>query len=198
MHSAGADPLPAEYRNHLAVTVELNGEIWMVDAGLGDAHHEPMPLRAGEHRQSPFTFGLAPLPRTPGGWRFKHDPALNHSRSEMDFTLARVHWTAFAAKHAELSTDPGSPFVQICQLHRRDERGADGLVGCVLHRVEGGGRRTERELSTAADWFAAAADVFDVRLDDLSADDRDHLWRRVQTAHQQWLMEREAQHSGSG
>jgi len=191
VHSAGADPLPGEYRNHLAVTVELDGETWMVDAGLGEAHHEPMPLRAGDHRQGPFSFGLAPLPRTPGGWRFIHDPAVN-SEFEMDFNLRPAHWSDFAAKHAELSTDPGSPFVRLAQLHRRDERGADGLIGCLLHRVEGPGDRAERELSTAADWFGAAANIFDMRLDDLSADDRDRLWRRLRADHQQWLAEREA------
>jgi arylamine N-acetyltransferase len=190
VHAAGSDPLPGEYRNHLAVTVELDGETWMVDTGLGDAHHEPMPLRSGAHRQGPFTFGLAPVPRVPNGWRFTHDPALN-SRFGMDFILARVHWTVFTAKHVELSTDPRSPFVRNTQLHRRDERGADSLVGCVLHRVEGPGERTERELSTPADWFGAAADVFGLRLDDLTSDDRELLWGRLRAAHQAWLTERD-------
>lgn len=190
VHPAGSEPLPDQYRNHLAVTVELDGQTWMVDAGLGNALHEPMPLCSGEHRQGPFTFGLAPLPRVPGGWRFTHDPALN-SRFGMDFALDRVHWTDFAAKHAELSTDSGSPFVRICQLRRRDERGADGLVGCVLHRVEGPGQWTKRELSTPADWFGAAADVFGLRLDDLTLDDRERLWRRLRAAHQEWILEQE-------
>src|SRR5215475_3973468 len=75
VHRAGSDPLPDEWRNHLAVTVELDGDVWMVDAGLGDAHHEPIPLRCGDHRQGPFTFRLAPLPQVPGSWRFRHDPA---------------------------------------------------------------------------------------------------------------------------
>lgn len=192
VHSAGSDPLPGEYRNHLALTVELDGDVWMVDAGLGDAHHEPMPLRSGDHWQRPFTFRLAPLPRVPGGWRFSHDPALSHSRSEMDFTLGRVHWTDFTARHAELSTDPGSPFVRVSQLHRRDERGADSLIGCVLRRVEGPDEQTERELTSPADWFGAAADVFGLRLDDLTAQDRDRFWRRLYASHQGWLAEQDA------
>lgn len=186
VHSAGSDPSPGEYHNHLAVTVELDGETWMVDAGLGEAHHEPIPLRSGDHRQGSFTFGLAPLPRVPGGWRFTNDPRVN-SRFEVDFTLGRVHWTDFATKHAELSTDPGSAFVRLSQLHRRDEHGADGLIGCVLHHVEGSGQRTEIELPTRADWFGAAADVFDLRLDDLSLDDRERLWQRLYASHQAWL-----------
>jgi N-hydroxyarylamine O-acetyltransferase len=190
VHDAGADPLPGEYRNHLAVTVEVDGETWMVDAGLGNAHHEPIALRPGDHRQGPFTFRLARLPQVPGGWRFTHDPALN-SRVCLDFTLGRRHWTHFAAKHRELSTDPGSPFVRFSQLRRRDGRGADGLVGCVLHRVEGAGERTERELTTPADWFGAAADVFGLRLDDLTSDDRELLWTRLRAAHRAWLAERD-------
>lgn len=174
VHNSGSDPSPGEYRNHLAATVELDGGTWMIDAGLGEAHHEPIPLRAGEHRQIPFVFRLATLPRVPGGWRFSNDPAMN-PRFEMDFTLGQLHWQDFAAKHAQLSTDPGSPFVRICQLHRRDERGVDGMIGCVLHQVAGPGQRTETELLTRADWFGAAADIFDLRLDDLTVDDRDHL-----------------------
>jgi N-hydroxyarylamine O-acetyltransferase len=197
VHSAGSDPSPGEYRNHLAVTVELDGETWMIDAGLGDAHHEPMPLRPGDHRQGPFTFGLAPIPRVPCGWRFTHDPALNHSWSEMDFTLGRAHWTDFTARHAELSTDPGSPFVRVSQLHRRDERGADSLIGCVLQRVEAVDNRTERALTTRADWFGAAADVFGLRLDDLTADDRDRLWQRLHASHQAWLAERDGEAKAS-
>jgi arylamine N-acetyltransferase len=191
VHSVLRDPLPTDFRNHLAVTVELDGDIWMVDAGLGDAHHEPIPLRPGDHRQGPFTFGLAPLPEVPDGWRFSHDPVLN-SRWAMDFTLGRVHWTDFAAKHAELSTDPGSSFVRVCQLLRRDERGADSLLGCVLQRVGGPGERTERELTSWPDWLAAAADVFGLRLDHLTADDRDRLWGRLYASHQAWLADREA------
>ncbi|MBO0830441.1 MAG: arylamine N-acetyltransferase [Actinobacteria bacterium] len=196
VHAAGSDPLPDEYRNHLALTVELAGEAWMVDAGLGNALHEPMPLRPGEHRQGPFAFGLGPLPYARDGWRFSHDPALN-SRFGMDFILGRAHWTDFAAKHEELSTNPGSPFVRLCQVRRRDERGADGLVGCTLHRAEGPGQWSERELATQADWFGAAADIFGLRLDDLTADDRQVIWRRVRAAHQAWLAERDGAATGS-
>lgn len=187
VHQAGAAPLPDEQRNHLAVTVVLDGQTWMVDAGLGDAHHEPLPLRAGSHRQGPFTFELAALPAVRGGWRFRHDPALNHSRPEMDFTLDPVHWTGFEARHASLSHGPRSPFVRICQLHRRDERGADSLIDCTLRRTEGDGQRSSRVLTGRADWFAAVAGVFGLRLDDLSAADKDALWQRVHASHQAWL-----------
>ena len=196
VHSSGSDPLPGEHRNHLAVTVELDGETWMVDAGLGEAHHEPVPLRRGRHRQGPFIFGLAQPPRMPNGWRFTNDPALN-SRLEVDFSLGPAHWMDFAGKHQELSTGPGSPFVQTCQMFRRDERGADGLIGCVLHRVEGVSERTEKELLTRADWFAAAADVFGLRFDGLTSDDKDLLWRRLHAAHESWLADREEAASAS-
>jgi N-hydroxyarylamine O-acetyltransferase len=69
--------------------------------------------------------------------------------------------------------------VRVSQLHRRDERGADSLIGCVLQRVQGIDERTERELATQTEWFGAAADVFGLRLDDLTLDDRDRLWQRL-------------------
>jgi N-hydroxyarylamine O-acetyltransferase len=54
--------------NHLVLTVrglpaDTNpGGVWYVDAGLGDALHEPIPLIAGEYRQGPFVLVLDETP----------------------------------------------------------------------------------------------------------------------------------------
>jgi arylamine N-acetyltransferase len=65
VHGEASTPQPDEYGNHMAVTVDLDGEIWMVDAGLGNAHYEPMRLVEGEHRQGPFAFRLERIESTP-------------------------------------------------------------------------------------------------------------------------------------
>lgn len=185
-------PDPATYSNHMALTVELDGRLWMADVGLGNAHHEPMPLTEGEHRQGPFTFRLDRDPldamvRTDGNgdaagtaqhWHFTHDPALK-SFSGMAFTLAPAAWTDFLPGHRELSTAPDSFFVRLAQLFRRDARGFDSIVACSLTRVEDGGVRMHRELATPDDWFGAAESVFGLRLDTVTRDDRLGLWPRL-------------------
>ena len=57
---------PGVTANHLVLTVrglpeEANpGGAWLVDVGLGDALHEPLPLVAGSYEQGPFRYGLRP------------------------------------------------------------------------------------------------------------------------------------------
>jgi N-hydroxyarylamine O-acetyltransferase len=182
VHGAWDSPRPADYGNHLAITVDLEGRTWMADTGLGNALYEPIPLREGVHRQGPFRFRLERNPTVPDGWRFIHDPALR-SFHGMDFTLRPAALSDFAPYHAELSSSPSSSFVKICQVYRRDAGGVDSLLGCVLRRDEGNGRPARRELTSAADWLAAASEVFGLRLGRLSPADREMLWQRVRRAH---------------
>ncbi len=206
VHGPDHAPHPDEYGNHMALTVDLDGELWMIDAGLGTAHHEPMRLTEGEHGDGPFTFRLdrfTPEPTAPAAvavaaatapdpayWRFTQDPVLaSGSFLAMDFSLAPVGWTAFLAHHVELSTWPSSPFVKTVQVLRRDATGADVIVGCVLKRIEGTDRRTERELTGPAEWFEAATDLFGLDLSAIGPADRERLWRRIRTAHEIRLAE---------
>jgi arylamine N-acetyltransferase len=158
----------------------------MVDAGLGNALHEPVPLTVGAHPQGPFTYRLERSATVGGSWRFVHDPALD-SFYGMDFSLAPATWRDFLTRHAELSTSPTSPFVSHLQVHRRDSGGVDSIVGCMLRRFEGSGRRTERELRSAGELFEATADIFGLRLDAISASDRAAVWRRTLAAHEAWV-----------
>lgn len=83
------EPPGAVLANHLALTVqglptdECPSGDWLVDAGLGDALHVPLPLHEGTYRQGPFRFTMRPSDVEPGGWRFDHDPAGNFAG--MDF-----------------------------------------------------------------------------------------------------------------
>jgi N-hydroxyarylamine O-acetyltransferase len=169
---------------HLALTVELEGEQWLVDVGLGDGLHEPLPLRTGTYRQGPFTFHLGPSQVDAGGWRFDHDP--RGSIAGIDVTLAPAGRDDFAEWHPYLSTSPESRLVRTVAVMRRDAEGADSLVGCMLRRVDGAGK-TGREIATSADWYGALADVFDLPLTDIDAPERAALWARVRAAHESWL-----------
>ncbi|WP_316527767.1 arylamine N-acetyltransferase family protein [Kitasatospora brasiliensis] len=167
--------------NHLALTVRLDDERWLVDTGLAGALYEPMPLREGSHTQGPFTFGLAPSEALPGGWRFTHDP--RGGFAAMDFKPAPVELSAFAAEHVRLSTSPESGFVRVLVAQRRDAKGHLALRGCVLRRTEAGGT-DERTIDSADEWYDVLAEVFRLDLADVDAPARAALWHRVRTAHQ--------------
>ncbi len=184
------DPRPVGATgNHLVLTVHGLPDpgnpdgVWFVDAGLGDGLHEPLPLRPGGYRDGPFRFTLARSGVEPAGWRFGHDPVAG-SFTGMDFRSEVAGIADFQARHQWLSTSPESGFVKVACVQRRDATGADVLRGKVLTRVPGG---AARELTTAADWYGALADIFGLVL---PAEDRAPLWRRVSAAHDAWLARR--------
>ncbi|GHF47201.1 arylamine N-acetyltransferase [Streptomyces mashuensis] len=187
LHRAGVQRAPEDpagaHGDHLALTVRLDGERWLVDTGLAGALHEPLPLREGSYSEGPFTYGLAPSVAEPGGWRFTHDPL--GPFTAMDFAPDPVQLSSFAAKHVQLSTSPESPFVRVVTVGRRDAKGMDLLRGCVLRRTDAGGA-DERTIDTADDWYDVLAGVFRLDLSDVDASARAALWHRVRTAHQEW------------
>jgi arylamine N-acetyltransferase len=195
-HRAGVEnPGDPEYpgperANHLALTVhglpsdENPAGEWLVDVGLGDALHGPLPLAEGTYVQGPFRFGLRASDVEPGGWRWDHDP--NGSFVGMDFRAQRATQADFRARHVYLSRSPRSPFVRTCAVQRRDAGGVDELTGCVLRRL-GDGDGPPRTLETSAEWYGVLRDLFDLPLDDLTGREREALWARVRAAHEAWL-----------
>ncbi|MGW0801636.1 arylamine N-acetyltransferase family protein [Nonomuraea sp. NPDC002799] len=180
---------PAITANHLVLTVRglptdgNPGGEWLADLGLGDALHEPLPLVAGTYEQGPFTYVLRPSEVAPGGWRFEHDPS--GSFEGMDFGLEPTGMSAFTDMHRHLTTAPTSGFVRVATVARRDASGVDLLRGPVLGRV--GHRASSVTLATAGDYYAALADVFGLPLDDVNAEEKEQLWRKVHEAHEAWL-----------
>jgi N-hydroxyarylamine O-acetyltransferase len=176
-------PPGARIANHLALTVRDHDGTWLVDVGLGDALHEPLPLAEGRYRQGPFAYELRRSAVEPGGWRLDHDP--HGSFTGMDFRPDRATTGDFEQRHRYLSTSPDSQFVRTCSVQRRDAGGVDMLTGCVLKRI---GHRAAgpRTLETRQEWFDALADLFDLPLNDLTRTERDALWARVYDAHVKW------------
>ena len=186
----GEPKAPGATGDHLALSVHAlptrdNPEgMWFADVGLGDALHEPLPLRAGEYLDGPFRFTLAPSTVEFLGWRFTHDPT--GSFTGMDFRADLATEADFADRHGWFSQDERSPFVRVATAQRRDAQGVDVLRGLVYERRPATG--TARELSTAAEWYGVLADVFGLTLVDVPAAERDALWRRVNGAHHAWLL----------
>jgi arylamine N-acetyltransferase len=185
------EPPGAQRANHLALTVhglpteQCPSGDWLVDCGLGDALHEPLPLHEGTYVQGPFQFALRPSQVEPGGWRLDHHPL--GSFAGMDFRAERATTSDFLARHEYLSTSPDSGFVRACSVERRDAGGVDALTGCVLSRI-GDPATADRVLDSRDEWFEALRDIFDLPLDDVGARDRDALWARVYAAHELWLL----------
>jgi len=191
VHNQGVEPYGADIANHLVLTVHglpsdacPSGD-WMVDAGLGDALHAPIPLHEGSYVQGPMTLGIRPSAVEPGGWHLDHDP--RGSFGGMDFRATPATVEDFAARHEILSTSPDSSFVRTCSVQRRDADGVDALIGCVLQR-DGLAGSSSRTLDTQDEWFQALADVFDLPLTDVDTGERDALWRRVRATHEAWLV----------
>jgi arylamine N-acetyltransferase len=181
--------------NHLVLTVsalptEANPSgTWHVDAGLGDALHEPLPLVPGAYVQAPFRLALDRLPGESRGWLLTHDPAGGFRNMRWHMVDARLG--DFAAQHRWLSTSPESGFVRVAMAERRDATGVDVMRGLVLTRL-GEHATTSEPLTRRDEWFAALADVFDLRFDCSAPDALDALWNRVRRGHEQW------QEEGSG
>ena len=179
---------PGIFRNHLALTVrdvpDDRGTTWLVDVGLGDALHEPLPLVEGTYAQGPFTYALRRSEIAPGGFRLEHDP--RGSFRAMDFDPAPATMADFAERHVFLSTSPESGFVRTCAVQRRDARGVDMMRALTLTRLAAE-PPPRTLLESPAEWFGALADVFGLALDDVPTADRDRLWRKVVAQHESFV-----------
>ncbi|MBP2705898.1 arylamine N-acetyltransferase [Microbispora sp. RL4-1S] len=188
---------PGATGNHLALSVTglpsdgNPGGAWLVDTGLGDAIHEPLPLVEGDYAQGPFRYRLRASEAEPGGWRFEHD--LRGSFVGMDMRPEGCVMEDFLDRHRHLSTSPESSFVKVATVQRRDAAGVDTLTGLVLKRL--GPEPVPAVdspivLERRQDYFAALADVFGITLDEVSGAERDALWDRLWSAHTRWLGDR--------
>lgn len=190
-HVAGvqmAEPEPVGATgNHLVLTVRTADGDWLVDVGLGDGLHDPLPLTPGEYRQAPFTFGLDHSTVVPGGWRFTGDPRM--TLVGFDFRSSDATTDEFADVHHTLSTSPDSLFVRFVVAFRRDATGVDMLRGAVLVRTHATDT-TETFLTTSTDWFAALADTFGITLSTVDDERRGALWSRVHADHERWQAKR--------
>jgi N-hydroxyarylamine O-acetyltransferase len=180
-------PKPEEMGNHLVLTVERlptddnASGVWYVDAGLGDALHEPLPLRSGSYRQPPFQLSVEQ--DSAAAWHLTHDPAGGFSGMSWSMDLARL--TDFEAQHRWLSTSTESGFVQVAMAERRDATGVDVVRGLVLTRI-GQHAHTAEPVTNRKEWFELLAEMFDLRFETSTAESRDRLWTNVLAAHRRW------------
>jgi N-hydroxyarylamine O-acetyltransferase len=186
------EPAIEDLTNHLVLTVaglptsENPGGNWYVDAGLGDALYEPLPLVAGTYRQGPLTFVLAETPGGLGDWHFTHDPL--GSFAGMSFSSSSTEIGAFEETHRYLSTSPESGFVHVAtaQCRHQDSHTA---IRALTHTTLDHSGKANRFVTERDEWFALLADEFFLTLDDVDDDAKDRLWANANAAHERWLAE---------
>jgi len=182
-------PDAGELTNHLVLTVsglptpDHPSGVWYVDAGLGDAMFEALPLAEGVYNQRPFRLALDRTADGVGDWHLTHDPA--GSFTGMSWRLAPASITEFEERHAWMSTSPESGFVRVMTAQRREATGVVALRGLVLSRVEEGAASSE-DLTERDEWCAALGDLFGLRFDGAAPDMLDALWERTLAGHVAW------------
>lgn len=170
--------------SHLVLTVVLDDEPWLVDAGLGDGLLTPMPLQVGATAyQEPFTLSLRES-QLVEGWRLDHDPRAG--LVGMDFESAPATFPDFEAQHQHLSLSPDSPFVRTCSafLRRPDSMSSLRSVGLTQTYKD---RIDNKIIESQSEYYEILADVFQLPLPHFTSADRDALWRRVWTQYENYL-----------
>jgi arylamine N-acetyltransferase len=193
VHGPGGPDLAAD-GNHLVLTVtglptDANpAGAWYVDAGLGDALHEPIPLAAGTVQQGPFRLTLE-HGDTAGGWHLVHDP--RGGFTGMAWRSDPVDEARLESQHQWLSTAPESGFVKLAIAQTRDGGGVDVMHGLMVKRV-GEAITTAVALTDRAQWFDALAEMFGLTFSASAPGAIDRLWERTLAAHRAWEAAQEA------
>ncbi|HEX3841986.1 MAG TPA: arylamine N-acetyltransferase [Acidimicrobiales bacterium] len=175
--------------NHVVLSVsglpsdENPSGTWYVDAGLGDALYEALPLAAGTYEQAPFHLGLNEAEGVTGEWHLAHDPSGGFVG--MSWTTAEAEMADFTVKHQWLSTSPDSGFALVAMAEHRDATGVDVIRGLLLTRI-GDTPAGPETLTGRRDWFDALADLFDLRFEASPPEALDQLWDGVVTKHRAW------------
>jgi N-hydroxyarylamine O-acetyltransferase len=164
--------------NHMALVVDLGGERWLADAGLGEGFLDPLPLREGAHAIGPFTYTLT---REPGGtwWMGQH-----RWGSVSGFRMAPEPSpvAAFEPHHRRLSGDPDSSFVRTLVVQRPRPDRIVSLRARTLSEA-GPGIDNRRVVADAAE-FAGVLGEFGITLD---AARLNRLWAQADEQHASFL-----------
>jgi len=184
-----AGPTIEGLHNHLVLLVhglptsDHPSGTWYVDAGLGDALHEPLPLAPGTYQQGALTFGLAPCEHPEYDWQWRHDP--KGAFFGMSFRDRPARLRDFASQHAHLSHSPESLFVNNLILMRRDASGSTGIANVLLtENTEHGS--TRRLVTDRDEWIDLVQHRFLRSLDDVSAAEIDRIWALLMVRYEQF------------
>jgi len=170
----------AMWGNHNVLLVDLDGQRWLADAGIGDGFLEPLPLREGPYTQGEFTYRLEQL--TPETWRFHHRPG--GTIVSYDFRLQPREPADFAARSHELSTSAASPYVSTLIAARPGTGHTLLLLSRTVRQLGPDGKSWT--IDDEDEFAATLAEQFLVPLDDLGPDGVTRLWEQASTQYALW------------
>jgi N-hydroxyarylamine O-acetyltransferase len=146
--------------DHLTLRVDLN-EPWIADVGFGDCFVDPIPLQVGvEQEQQGKCFRMVEVGKSlrldrrdeESGWKTQYLFGLKSRRLAEFAEMCRYH-----------QTSPQSPFTRKRVCSRATPEGRITLAEMELITTHGN-RREERSLTSEAEWRAALAYHFGVRV----------------------------------
>jgi N-hydroxyarylamine O-acetyltransferase len=189
LHRAGVQSRgkePCIDSNHLGLVVYLKdssrqSEKWIVDVGLGDMIHEPLPLKSGAYNQGQFIYKVEDSHLCDGGWRLVHDPKGTFAGVDFDpFPIKDV--SHFHTNHRSLSESPDSHWVNLLVAKNRHHTGSHSLIGCNFSFYDKSGFHS-REVDNQVEWFDILTDTFGIDLTEYSSLKRDQMWKRAMEKH---------------
>ncbi|CAM4467932.1 arylamine N-acetyltransferase [Paenibacillus endophyticus] len=187
LHRAGVQPIGTEPRInsfHLGVLVRLMDKAWIVDVGLGDMPHEPLPLVYGTYGQAPYEYRVESSLVAPDGWRLAHDRDASFVGVDFDPNVVE-DIGIFKNNHHFYSTSKNSPWHNIFLLRNRDEKEGHELRGCMWRKRDKDGFQMT-ELNQKSHWLDVMAEQLGETLTHYNAIERDELWKRVREDHETW------------
>ncbi|MEP6649752.1 MAG: arylamine N-acetyltransferase [Lapillicoccus sp.] len=191
-----AGPAVSTLRNHAALVVEglpcetNPGGRWWVDAGLGDALHDPMPLIDSVVAQGPMRFGMTAVGAGGvGDWHLTHDPS--GSFTGVSLVDEPVSMDVFAARHVYNSTSQQSGFAKTVTAQRRHAQGTSLVRGCVYTRTDGD-VVTAHTCESLHEWLDVLEGEFDLAFSDVPAPALAGLWTSVRRTHDVWAQSRKS------
>ena len=164
--------------NHMALLVELDGETWLADAGLGEGFLDPLPFREGAHEVGPFSWTLADEGES---WWLTHHEWGTFSGFRMALAPATV--ADFEEHHRRLSTSPDSSFVKTLVLQKPAADRITTLRSRTLTSI-GPAVDTKHVVADVDEFTATLLDVFGVSI---AGERRDRLWAQALVQHEAFL-----------
>lgn len=175
------EPSPEDWGNHIALFVEIDGQPWLADVGIGDSFLEPLPLMAGTHRQGALEYRLEQL--SDRKWRVHHHPGGTIRSYDIDTTPRRLdEFTANAQ-----TSHPVIYQVLLAQHHHEGRELA--LRSRVFSVTDSSGR--QRRVLRDLDEFTDALGRLAINVDDFGPGTISGLWDKTESQYETWLaMER--------
>ena len=161
--------------NHMALVVDLDGERWIADAGLGEGFLEPLPLREGRYDRGPLSYTLTREP-TGSWWMGQHEWS-SFSGFRMQAPTSTL--ADFEPHHRRLGTDPASPFVRTLVVQQPREDRIVTLRARTLSEV--GPSVDSKRVLDREEFEAALRDVFGITLDGARLE---RCWARAFSQHE--------------